>query len=150
MMVDLAKRLFVGIKISKALQNELDNPAPGTQHYFEGNEHNEYLQIAAEGGLLLGVPMACAIAAAVWTIASRLRRDRTPIFWIRAGAASSLVAIGVQSIWETGLRMPANAVLFALCVALAVHEARPRRRRAVVTEMTEDVGAEETESPFSA
>jgi hypothetical protein len=49
MMVDLAKRLFVGIKISKALQNELDNPAPGTQHYFEGNEHNKYLQIINVG-----------------------------------------------------------------------------------------------------
>jgi hypothetical protein len=48
-MVDLAKRLFVGIKISKALQNELDSPAPGTQHYFEGNEHNEYLQIINMG-----------------------------------------------------------------------------------------------------
>jgi len=34
--IDLAKRLFVGIKISKALQNELDNPAPGTKHHFEG------------------------------------------------------------------------------------------------------------------
>ncbi len=44
-MIDLAKRLFVGIKISKALQNELDSAAPGTRHYFEGNEHNEYLQI---------------------------------------------------------------------------------------------------------
>jgi hypothetical protein len=48
-MVDLAKRLFVGIKISKALQNELDSPAPGTQRYFEGNEHNEYLQIIDMG-----------------------------------------------------------------------------------------------------
>jgi hypothetical protein len=48
-MVDLAKRLFVGIKISKALQNELDSPAPGTQHYFEGNEQNEYLQIINMG-----------------------------------------------------------------------------------------------------
>jgi hypothetical protein len=44
-MIDLPKRLFVGIKISKALQNELDSPAPGTQRYFEGNEQNEYLQI---------------------------------------------------------------------------------------------------------
>jgi hypothetical protein len=48
-MVDLAKRLFVGIKISKALQNELDRPVPGTQHYFEGNEHSEYLQIIDMG-----------------------------------------------------------------------------------------------------
>ena len=44
-MIDLKKRLFVGIKISKGLQNELDSPPPGTRHYFEGNEQNEYLQI---------------------------------------------------------------------------------------------------------
>jgi hypothetical protein len=48
-MVDLAKRLFVGIKISKALQNELDRPVPGAQHYFEGNEHSEHLQIINVG-----------------------------------------------------------------------------------------------------
>ena len=49
MMVDLPKRLFVGIKISKALQNELDNPAPGTEHYFDGNGQNQYLQIINMG-----------------------------------------------------------------------------------------------------
>jgi hypothetical protein len=48
-MNDLGKRLFVGIKISKALQKELDSPAPGTKQYFEGNEHNEYLQIVNVG-----------------------------------------------------------------------------------------------------
>ena len=39
-MSDAAKRLFVGIKISAALQNELDRPAPGTQHYFEASDEN--------------------------------------------------------------------------------------------------------------
>lgn len=43
-MEDLAKRLFVGIKITKALQDDLDNPAPGTKHYFEGG-NKDYLQI---------------------------------------------------------------------------------------------------------
>ena len=38
------KRLFVGIKITKALQDDLANPAPGTKHYFEGT-NDEYLQI---------------------------------------------------------------------------------------------------------
>jgi hypothetical protein len=46
---DFAKRLFVGIKISKALQNGLDNPAPGTEHYFEGNPNNNSLQIINVG-----------------------------------------------------------------------------------------------------
>ena len=44
-MIDMAKRLFVGIKISKALQQELDSPVPGTKHYFEGSDNKDYLQI---------------------------------------------------------------------------------------------------------
>lgn len=43
--MDSAKRLFVGIKISKALQIELDSPAPGTKHYFEGTSATDFLQI---------------------------------------------------------------------------------------------------------
>ena len=43
-MDEVTKRLFVGIKITKALQDELDSPAPGTKQYFEGNG-NDYLQI---------------------------------------------------------------------------------------------------------
>jgi hypothetical protein len=48
-MIDMAKQLFVGIKISKSLQNELDSPAPGTKHYFEGTENKDYLQIINSG-----------------------------------------------------------------------------------------------------
>jgi hypothetical protein len=47
--MDLAGRLFVGIKISKAMQNDLDSPAPGTKQYFDGNEQNGYLQIITAG-----------------------------------------------------------------------------------------------------
>jgi hypothetical protein len=48
-MVDDTKSLFVGIKISRALQNDLDSPAPGTKHYFEGGENKDYLQIIDMG-----------------------------------------------------------------------------------------------------
>jgi hypothetical protein len=48
-MIDAAKRLFVGIKISKSLQHELHSPAPGTQHYFEGSDTNDFLQIISVG-----------------------------------------------------------------------------------------------------
>ena len=33
--MQMAKQLFVGIKVSRALQTELDSPAPGTKHYLE-------------------------------------------------------------------------------------------------------------------
>ena len=38
------KRLFVGIKITKTLQDDLASPAPGTKQYFEGT-NDDYLQI---------------------------------------------------------------------------------------------------------
>jgi hypothetical protein len=47
-MVDTGKRLFVGLKISTALQNELNNPAPGTERYFKGDDA-EYLQVVSLG-----------------------------------------------------------------------------------------------------
>jgi hypothetical protein len=43
-MAEGTKRLFVGIKITKALQDDLDSPPPGTKHYFEGG-NGDYLQI---------------------------------------------------------------------------------------------------------
>ncbi len=38
------KQLFVGMKISKQLQNGLDNPAPGTDRYFK-EDNAEYLRV---------------------------------------------------------------------------------------------------------
>jgi hypothetical protein len=47
-MVETAKRLFVGIKVSPTLQNELNSPAPGTERYFK-SEDTEFLQIVSIG-----------------------------------------------------------------------------------------------------
>ena len=91
-------------------------------HQFAFNHaHNEYLQVLTEGGVVLGVAAAIVIVAGARVAARRLAVDRTPVFWMRTGAVSAVVAIGVQSIWETGLRMPANGILFAVCAAVALH-----------------------------
>jgi hypothetical protein len=47
-MLEAGKRLFVGIKITSELQNELNSPAPGTEHYFK-SDNDEYLQIVSLG-----------------------------------------------------------------------------------------------------
>ena len=47
-MAGAGKRIFVGIKISATLQNELNSPAPGTERYFKV-EDGEYLQIVSVG-----------------------------------------------------------------------------------------------------
>ena len=90
--------------------------------FYFNHAHNEYLQLLAEGGAVLGVPAAIALAAGAWRIWRHVSGDRTAVFWIRAGAASGMLAVAVQSVWDTGLRMPANAVLFALLAAIAIHD----------------------------
>jgi O-antigen ligase len=88
---------------------------------FINHAHNEYLQLLVEGGVPLAA-MATFTTIAGWReTASRLRLDATSIGWIRAGAVAGMAAIAVQSVWDTGLRMPANAVLFAVMAAVALH-----------------------------
>ena len=94
---------------------------------FVNQAHNQYLQLLAEGGLLLVVPATLAIVAFVRLFVIRIKRDSSPSVWLRIGAAAALIAVGVQSEWETGLRMPANGILFAVAAAIAVH--RPSARR---------------------
>lgn len=83
--------------------------------------HNHYLQVAAEGGLLVGIPLWLALSAFLKAAWNRLRADRSPMYFLRAGAASGLAGVAVQSVWETGLTIPANAALAAVLAAIIVH-----------------------------
>jgi O-antigen ligase len=83
--------------------------------------HNHYLQVVSEGGLLIAIPVAVALALLAGAGAASLRRDRTGMFWLRAGAASGLAGVAIQSCLETGLLTPANAVLCAIAAAILVH-----------------------------
>jgi O-antigen ligase len=93
--------------------------------------HNHYLQVAAEGGLLVGVPVFLALSA--FTIAAwrSLQADRSGMYWIRAGAASGLFGVAIQSLLETGLTVPSNAALAAVLAAIVIHvPLRPAARNA--------------------
>jgi O-antigen ligase len=89
--------------------------------YSIGNAHNHYLQLAAEGGVLVVVPAALTIAAFIALCARRLKEDTGRDYLVRAGAVAGIVAVLLQSFWETGLRMPANAMLLAVLAAIATH-----------------------------
>jgi O-antigen ligase len=97
---------------------------PSPHETYFNHAHNDYLQMLTEGGALLAIPAVLAAVAGIAAIRERLRSDRTPIYWVRAGAVSGLVAVAVQSLWETGLRVPANTLLFAVLAGIALH--RPR------------------------
>jgi putative inorganic carbon (HCO3(-)) transporter len=84
--------------------------------------HNDYLQLAAEGGALVGVPIVLSGAVLVATIRRRFRDDVGSILWIRVGAITGLLAIAAQSLVEFSLQMPANAALFAVLCGIALHD----------------------------
>jgi O-antigen ligase len=97
--------------------------------YAIGQAHNHYLQVAAEGGLLVAVPAALTLAAFLWSARERLAADASGDFFVRAGAVAGLTGVLMQSVWETGLRMPANAMLCAVLAAIATHAAPQRGGR---------------------
>jgi O-antigen ligase len=96
-----------------------------TRDYFFNHAHNQYLQLAAEGGLLLVVPAGLALAAFVLAARERLRHDSSPMWNLRLGALTGIVAVAAQSVWECGLITPANGVLLAVAAALLLHRVSP-------------------------
>jgi O-antigen ligase len=88
--------------------------------------HNDYLQLAAEGGLLVCVPALAAIGVLAAGIRRRLKAgdESVETYWVRRGAIAGLIAIATQSLVEFSLQMPGNTVLFIVLVAIAFH--RPR------------------------
>lgn len=87
--------------------------------------HNDWLQLIAEGGLLVGIPAAWLLVELVREGARRFRdhgrtADYGTSYWIRAGAAGGLFGIGLQSLVEFSLQMPGNTILFALLWAIVI------------------------------
>jgi O-antigen ligase len=96
---------------------------------FFGEAHNDYLQVLAEGGLLVALPAALCLLLVVREVYRRGRADQlsTTGWWLRRGAVTGLIAIALQESVEFSLQMPGNAVLFALLCAVALH--RPQQHR---------------------
>jgi hypothetical protein len=83
--------------------------------------HNHYLQVVAEGGLLVAVPVTVALVLFVRAALAALARDRSGMYMLRVGAFAGLIGVAVQSIWETGLTTPANAALASVLAGIVVH-----------------------------
>jgi O-antigen ligase len=97
----------------------------GPVRYIEA--HNDYLQLAAEGGVLLGIPVVLLIIVIAREIHRRFaeRQDDRRAYWLRVGAVCGLVAIAFQSLFDFTLQMPGAAVLFILVMAIAVQRRQP-------------------------
>ena len=75
---------------------------------FFGEAHNDYLQVLAEGGLLVALPVALCLLLFVREVYRRGRADQlsTTSWWLRRGAVTGLIAIALQ---ETRRVQPADA-----------------------------------------
>jgi O-antigen ligase len=87
--------------------------------------HNDYLQLLAEGGLVVVTAVGFALALLVTAVRRSVNaaRDDSYGYWVRSGAAVGLVAIGIQETVEFSLHIPANALLFATLAAVAISPA---------------------------
>jgi O-antigen ligase len=95
-------------------------------HYVEA--HNDYVQLAAEGGMLLIVPAALCVALFATAVRRRFKDETNRAdYWVRAGAVTGLAAIALQEMVEFSLQMPGNVVLFAVLCGIALHKAPERR-----------------------
>jgi hypothetical protein len=101
-------------------------------HFQEA--HNDYLQLAAEGGLLLGVPVLLAFFCCAWSIRRRFVEERydSMSYWLRVGATTGLLAIALQSIVEFSLQLPGNAVLCTTLCAAALSRPATIKQQASV------------------
>ena len=95
-------------------------------HYAQA--HNDYLQLAAEGGFLILIPAAVAVVAFIAAVRHRFASETsTMAYWLRVGAVTGLVAIALQETVEFSLQMPGNAALCATLCGIALHRAPSRK-----------------------
>jgi len=94
--------------------------------------HSDYLQLLAEGGVLVSVPALLVILVLAWTVRRRFREvaSDTTDYWIRVGAVTGIVAIALQEVADFSLQIPANAMLLTVLLALAVRRPTSARRSA--------------------
>jgi hypothetical protein len=94
-------------------------------HYAEA--HNDYVQLAVEGGLVVLLLALTTVVAVVRNIRGHFNDaiDGTEARWVRTAASIGLFAIAVQSLVEFSLQMPGNTTLFAVVLALAVFTPAP-------------------------
>jgi len=80
--------------------------------------HNDYLQILADAGIIGGI-LALWFIGAIASAIYRAVRSRDPLYaGVSLGAGAGIVAVLVQSLSDTDLQIPSNALLFLILAAV--------------------------------
>jgi putative inorganic carbon (hco3(-)) transporter len=94
--------------------------------YHMAQAHNDYLQLLAEGGIVIAAVASVAAAFLIRAIARSVGASRHEAmgFWVRLGASIGMLAMAIQEIAEFSLQIPANALLFCTLAVIAMSPAR--------------------------
>jgi len=90
--------------------------APQNIWYFT---HNDYAQLLAETGIVGGVCLIVMLATLCTTLVRALRLSG-PERMLAAGVCSSLAGIGLDSLFDWNMHLPANSLLPCLMMGLAL------------------------------
>ena len=81
--------------------------------------HNDLFEALAETGLPGGLVLVWGLGVFFWLGFRNLSNTlRTDWGWIRAGALVATIGLGVHSLVDFNLRIPANAAWFVVCLAV--------------------------------
>ncbi|MFO1412755.1 MAG: O-antigen ligase family protein [Burkholderiales bacterium] len=104
---------------------------------FVHRAHDDYIEWVVEGGLLAMLAIVSALALYVARLVMLAREiDKNRVHYLQVGAAIGLLLMGLHSLVDFNLRIPANSVVFALLggTLFARHHSlqlqESRRRRA--------------------
>lgn len=82
--------------------------------------HNDYLELATEFGIPGGALLVALALGVMLRAVRHARRGRpSPSVYQTMGAAGGIAALGVHSLADFNLRLPANALVFATLLGLA-------------------------------
>jgi O-antigen ligase len=104
--------------------------------------HNDYLQLFADGGLLVGLPACWLVLRAARSITTRFREttDDDQTRWIRVSAVVGIVSIALQELFDFSLQIPSNAFMVTVLCAIALHEPGGTPVRNPVTHLVHPLG----------
>lgn len=106
-------------------------PGPDIRLHFD-HAHNDYIQFAIEYGALGMLPLLGFVLLALWRALQALwRRESLYRSGVGFGAAVGILAIGIHSLTDFNLQIPANAATLVVLCAIAVlanQHHNPRRR----------------------
>jgi O-antigen ligase/tetratricopeptide (TPR) repeat protein len=99
--------------------------APWSQWFYYRDAHNDYLQFAAESGLIA----LLALSWLAWRLLRRIgtsMRSGDPRKWpLLAAVMAAVIATALHEMVDFNLHVPANAVLLALLLGLGLRLATP-------------------------